>query len=464
MEVYSIGDAQQGRHFDTLGALVTHLHRSDGEDQQGQVVVVVVGQPTKVFPAKNNSTLEQLDAERLAQLLQWRFRHRPLIVVRDGQQFDQQSKDLALSVESRLQRMIAWVQEEHVPTYIAQDEEDMFTQFLIEEVPYMDLLNLGGHSEKYYTDKINRWGFNAYEFDHDELLYIAYLILSGCPYDQRLEGKKLLSLLFFVRDNYHTGNPFHNWRHAIDVLQATNYYIQQLINSSSEERFDIPTVDQYALLLASLGHDIGHPGITNAFLINQSTPLANLYDNISVLEQFHHTQFAQIIRPYLLGLPNKRHVEKVIHSSILATDMARHDSFVEQLESGPALANDTELLCSVLIKCADISNVCRPLDSSCKWGLSLGAEFTQISQLEKCLHGQSISEFCHSHNVQGFNIDQIGTQQAVDLVPTLCGSQLFFINRFAKDFFGKVGICLPPLNFLSKQLDENANFWQDQLS
>src|SRR5581483_1597279 len=45
--------------------------------------------------------------------------------------------------------------------------------------------------------------------------------------------------------------------------------------------------DVFALLLASIGHDVGHPGVNNDFLIQSKTPLAQLYNDKSVLESFH---------------------------------------------------------------------------------------------------------------------------------------------------------------------------------
>lgn len=41
-------------------------------------------------------------------------------------------------------------------------------------------------------------------------------------------------------------------------------------------------LEQLCLLIAALGHDIDHPGVSNAFLVASGAPLALLYNDISV--------------------------------------------------------------------------------------------------------------------------------------------------------------------------------------
>lgn len=373
---------------------------------------------------------------------------------------------------------------------ISNDDISKFTKLLIECIDYDELLDLQ-FDNNHYLSKIQKWDFNAYEFSPDELIKIGSIILSGTKYVNSIKENVLLSFLFFVRDNYHVGNPFHNFRHAIDVLQATNNYITKIDNNN----YRIDPIDSYSLLLASLGHDIGHPGITNAFLINNSTPLALHFENISVLEQFHHFQFEQIRIPYFSYIqnPDNNQISRLIHSSILATDMARHDSFVDKIPNLDKQSNNFELLACLLIKSADISNVCRPLLPSCKWGLSLGEEFKQVAKLEKsitnchsanidawsdskCECGALTAEECKGispldsdenlnglgSSIDGVPICEIEVEQSVDLVPGLSGSQLFFIDRFATNFFIKIGEAIEELNFLNTQLKSNAVYWKSK--
>jgi hypothetical protein len=56
--------------------------------------------------------------------------------------------------------------------------------------------------------------------------------------------------------------------------------------------------DVFALLLASIGHDVGHPGVNNDFLIHSQTPLAQLYNDKSVLESFHVMTLFNLMQKY----------------------------------------------------------------------------------------------------------------------------------------------------------------------
>lgn len=87
-------------------------------------------------------------------------------------------------------------------------------------------------------------------------------------------------------------NRFHNFRHAIAVLHATF----KLITMASGDHYKglrlsgacaLPLFVQFTLLVAALVHDIGHPGNTNDFEIKRNSEIAKLYDNKSILENYH---------------------------------------------------------------------------------------------------------------------------------------------------------------------------------
>lgn len=112
--------------------------------------------------------------------------------------------------------------------------------------------------------------------------------------------------------------------------------------------------------------------------VNARAPVAQVYDDKSILENFHTVTLIHMLRKFrfdeFLGgdfgclgdaaTPFRR----VLESSILATDMSRHFAFVTDLtemkkridagmsRSEEELEADRLLLCAGLIKCADISN------------------------------------------------------------------------------------------------------------
>ena len=68
--------------------------------------------------------------------------------------------------------------------------------------------------------------------------------------------------------------PYHNYTHACDVLH-TVYRLMCLTSA----RLWLSSVEQYALLVAALCHDIGHQGRTNPFLVELGDELALRYND-----------------------------------------------------------------------------------------------------------------------------------------------------------------------------------------
>lgn len=131
--------------------------------------------------------------------------------------------------------------------------------------------------------------------------------------------------------------------------------------------------DALTLLVAAIGHDVGHPGVNNAFLVALNAPLAQLYNDRSVLEAFHCAAYSQILRRFWPAAFDEIPMRRLMINSILATDMGLHFKFVmdmgnlqEKLAANksttdgwsPKVMEETrDTVCGLLIKCADISNV-----------------------------------------------------------------------------------------------------------
>ena len=137
------------------------------------------------------------------------------------------------------------------------------------------------------------------------------------------------------------------------------------------------------LLIAAIGHDAGHPGVNNAFLVALNAPLAQLYNDRSVLESFHCAAYSQTLRRHWRSAFADKDMRRLMIDTILATDMGLHFKFMGELgglrekvtakDGGDGGAGSMEkivegwsdkikgetrdLLCGLLIKCADICNV-----------------------------------------------------------------------------------------------------------
>lgn len=210
---------------------------------------------------------------------------------------------------------------------------------------------------------------------------------------------------------------YHNFRHACDVLQATFCFLIKIgvvpafSGAQHHENVDVSdgtapkglsskygslqdddqinTPDSaYAsllrpfeamtLVISCIGHDVGHPGVNNLFLVTLNAPLAQLYNDRSVLESFHCAAFSQILRRFWPVVFSDVALRKLMINTILATDMGHHTHYVDKFENmreefvarnfnvdsldQKSIDGYRELICCMLIKCADICNVvCCPV-------------------------------------------------------------------------------------------------------
>lgn len=190
-----------------------------------------------------------------------------------------------------------------------------------------------------------------------------------------------------ARAAYNSFVIYHNFRHAIDVLQSCFFFLLRMGSLPRYPRSDGP--EQYAiprqpiallvkpfealtLLISAIGHDVGHPGVNNMFLVRLNAPLAQLYNDQSVLEAFHCAAYSQILRQHWPAAFEDKELRKLLISNILATDMGIHSIYMQQMGNLQSKIGETKstdgwapkdvesskiLLCGLLIKCADISNI-----------------------------------------------------------------------------------------------------------
>eukprot|EP01043_Picozoa_sp_COSAG02_P070473 COSAG02_NODE_12493_length_1537_cov_1.769124_2_plen_93_part_00 len=61
--------------------------------------------------------------------------------------------------------------------------------------------------------------------------------------------------------------PYHNFNHAVDVTVSS-----YLILTACDARAQLHPVDVFTLMVAAIGHDVAHPGLTNGALSAESHP------------------------------------------------------------------------------------------------------------------------------------------------------------------------------------------------
>ncbi len=206
------------------------------------------------------------------------------------------------------------------------------------------------------------------------------------------EPHKLRQFVESIARSYHK-NPYHNFHHAVDVTNTiawmlTRRVFRQLLTANQA----------FWLLITAITHDVDHPGRNNQWEVYTHSPLAQKYNNVSILEkhsldltrellkepayQFHASMTARDVEEGL----------RLLEGAILATDFAMHRDFlagfVAALKEEPgAIRRGTPefqfLVAKALIKAADIANTTRPYPQARVWGLRVMKEFWAQGRLEK---------------------------------------------------------------------------------
>ncbi|KAF7879197.1 hypothetical protein EAF04_000395 [Stromatinia cepivora] len=329
---------------------------------------------------------------------------------------------------------------------------------------------------------ISSWQFSAHDFEDDELLYASSLMfqhaLSLPELEKwRISTENLTAFLITSREAYNSFVPYHNFRHVVDVLQAIFHFLVRLGNlpeypprsdgTTSQRSSPIAELirpfDALTLMITAIGHDVGHPGVNNAFLVHLNAPLAQLYNDRSVLESFHCAAYSQILRRHWLAAFEERGMRQLMISTILATDMGLHFDYMKKLGylqeklhenggvtdgwNGRTIEDQRTLACSLLIKCADISNVARRFDTATRWTEILTDEFARQASMEQDL---GIPTALYAPPVR--EIIELGK------------SQIGFMNMFAIPLFGGVTDVMPSMGFCVEELERNKAAWENRIA
>ncbi|KAJ5086073.1 hypothetical protein N7532_010844 [Penicillium argentinense] len=355
---------------------------------------------------------------------------------------------------------------------ICNPEEEIVDEFQDHE------LNVNPDRQAFVKEQVGSWKFSAHEFSDDELVFSACQMiqhafsLPGLEH-WRLTSGELRTFLLACRAAYNSFVLYHNFRHAIDVLQSVFCFllhigalppyepVGQVPVSKSPIASLLSPFDALTLLISAIGHDVGHPGVNNFFLVKLNAPLAQLYNDNSVLEAFHCAAFSQILRRHWPAAFKDKQLRKLLISSILATDMGVHQKFMERMgflqekfyENQKSIdgwkPQDVEmyktLLCGLLIKCADISNVARPWKIAEKWTRILQEEFANQGEMEKEV---------------GMETALFGGPPELGNIYKLATGQIGFMSIFALPLFEGISDLLPQLQFTADHIRRNQAQWQ----
>ncbi|XP_053595822.1 uncharacterized protein LOC103575125 isoform X2 [Microplitis demolitor] len=246
--------------------------------------------------------------------------------------------------------------------------------------------------------RAGHWRFNAFTLETVSggrslpVLCVHLFQWYGLINRFNLDVVRVWKLFALIEEGYHSTNPYHNSIHATDVTQAMHCFLQE-----DKIRRHLTSLEVMASLIAAVTHDLDHPGVNQPFLVATSNHLATLYENTSVLENHHwrsaigcllesgvYQQLSPELRPTL---------QQYISSLILATDITRQQEFIARFktyldtrELDMSSPSHRHFILQIALKCADISNPCRPWDISHKWSLKVCEEFFRQGDYERQLN------------------------------------------------------------------------------
>ena len=290
------------------------------------------------------------------------------------------------------------------------DDDDMSDR---DEDPLYDLelIRLSKLSTTYSTkinnfDALESWDFDVLNYSEEELFEIFVYIYDVLYVFDEFQVPDVIfaSFLREVASRY-INNTYHNFKHGCDVA----YTVYRLIKDSSVYLI-LSQLEIYALMTAALGHDIGHPGVNNGYLVNSKHQFALQHNDRSPLENMHCAVMYEILTQsntnifLSLGEKQWREARKIILTTILGTDMAHHFEQISKTQlffevnkadihafcagdkNDITVLNeekDRYFVLELCLHCADISNAYKPFHICAKWADLVVEEFSLQGDKEK---------------------------------------------------------------------------------
>lgn len=369
-------------------------------------------------------------------------------------------------------------------------------QYRLPEWDVMSKVNRKKVKEMLSWENLLSWNFNMVELNDlcgkKPLLFIGWSLLASpnaqesmakwCneeydPVDHEDEGYGFISSFHYSEETLcnflrvceadYNPVPYHNNIHAADVVQ-TLHSIMQMGGKEFGGK-----LEQFALLLAAVAHDMHHPGYNNEYQKNAQTELAINYNDTSVLENMHVARtFRRLCgknrRPELdilsgLDVNQSLTVRKYVIHAILHTDMTKHFSDVGRIKAVAALhkfdgtvkesdkdekvklSSDEVLdVFSFMLHVADISNPAKPAPMFLYWTDKVLEEFFRQGDQEKTKK-LPVSPLC----------DRDSTKRAESQIP--------FINFIIKPTYEALALIIPEIN---KQvlpvIVSNLKYWEEE--
>jgi hypothetical protein len=297
--------------------------------------------------------------------------------------------------------------------------------------------------------------FNPFDFSENDLLPLAYLIFQELGFLERFSISETLlkSFLVAVKNNYRD-NPYHSFYHGFSVLQFTYYMLKKTGKGAA-----LAPKDQLALIVASLCHDIDHPGTNNPFQVAAQTNLAIAHNDQHVLEMHHaFLTFALLRDPKLNFLSpaessftpeDFRVFRRLVIQAILATDMVHHFELCSTIDKTEAIniekENEKQFLINIITHGSDLAAQTLPTRIACEWEKRVTEEFMLQADTEKAM-----------------GIPSAAFMQNLDVELVRYRAHLGFLNFVMVPLWKGITVNLfPELKDSYEQLNANRKYYQE---
>jgi len=324
---------------------------------------------------------------------------------------------------------------------------------------------------KEFALKLETWEFDAFEHKGAERNKIVPHLLANYTgalklfVQTNMEPATVNTFISVVESKY-VEHPFHNFSHALDCAFTVCHFMKR-----ARTEYYFSDTAQLGLVVAAIGHDLAHPGVTNPFLVETRHDLAMTYNDRSPLENMHSATLFEILRQKECNI--FRFIERNVYvqirtgiiETILHTDLTLHEKVVKDLSQLFATNSDAferdsndgvskeatevlgskanaELLANAMLHFADIANPLKNWVVCQRLAHMVMSEFFNQGDKERAL-GIPVQMLNDRHKV---NIPQ---------------SQIGFVEFLLLPLVEVMLCLLPPLSFLAEHLEENTEAWYE---
>mmetsp|Transcript_76954 Transcript_76954/g.220401 ORF Transcript_76954/g.220401 Transcript_76954/m.220401 type:complete len:1104 (+) Transcript_76954:52-3363(+) len=319
-------------------------------------------------------------------------------------------------------------------------------------------------------DVINSWNLNVLDFGNDGLAeLVMYMFFDSKVHinTRRFVAPATMRRFHDAVRSLYTDLPYHCYAHACDVLHT----VYRTLHVVKSDRW-LSDIDQFALLVAALCHDLGHMGRTNPFLMETRHELALLYNDSSPLENMQCAKLFEIASHTDLNIfeladeHDRKQARKVCIAAILHTDNVHHMDMVRDISTiyevnsetcdiaavaagdgyaayyQDVLQKDSMKWLQLFLHLADVSNPLKPFKMCKLWAWRVLDEFFDQGDEEKRL---------------GIPVGFLNDREKVNKP----GSQHGFINFMVAPLVTSTVRLFPTMHGLSTQMASNLQAWRD---